>query len=144
MNKSMDSMNNSMVSLNGGQHKATLKGKINGLDEVMRNIQDEIAVQKREITTLRSEKETLDDTITRKCKDIRRELTEEVLKADEDLKQKSSSQKNENQKMQTQINTLKSEKLNLQQHLLELQRRCMELEQCVGNEVAESKINITQ
>ena len=35
---------------------------------------------------MRSEKETLDDTVTRKAQDIRKALTNDVLKAEEDMK----------------------------------------------------------
>ena len=62
---------------------------------------------------MRSEKESLDDTLTRKAEDIRKNLTSEVLKAEEDMKNAYLNQKNENNKLQGQITTLKTEKTNL-------------------------------
>ena len=50
------------------------------------------------------------------------------------MKKSYNSQKNENNKVQQQITTLKTEKTNLQQHLLDLQRRVAELELQIGNE----------
>ena len=58
--------------------------------------------------------------MTRKAQDIRKSLTAEVLKAEEDMKKAYINQKNENNKLQTQITNLKTEKTNLQQHLLDL------------------------
>ena len=88
----------------------------------------ELNFYKKEIQNLRSEKETLDDTLTRKAQEIRKNLTNDVLKAEEDMKKCYMNQKNENVKLQQQITGLKSEKTNLQQHLLDLQRRTAELE----------------
>ena len=52
--------------------------------------------------------------MTRKAEDIRKSLTNEVLKAEEDMKNSYLNQKNENNKLQGQITTLKTEKTNLQ------------------------------
>ena len=59
-------------------------------------------------------------------------MTNDVLKAEEDMKKSYLGQKNENNKMQQQITTLKTEKTNLQQQLLDLQRRTAELELQIG------------
>ena len=48
------------------------------------------------------------------------------------MKNSYLNQKNENNKLQGQITTLKTEKTNLQQHLLDLQRRTAELELQIG------------
>ena len=44
--------------------------------------------------------------------------------------------KNENNKLQQQITVLKTEKTNIQQHLLDLQRRAAELELAIGDQDA--------
>ena len=100
--------------MTAGAFTATLKGKINGLEETIKALQEELNFYKKEIKTLRSEKEGLDDTLTRKAEDIRKNLTSEVLKAEEDMKNSYLNQKNENNKLQGQITTLKTEKTNLQ------------------------------
>ena len=132
MNKSLDSISNANQTMGQGAFTATLKGKINGLEETIKALQEELHFYKKEIQTLRSEKETLDDTLTRKAQEIRKTLTNEVLKAEEDMKKSYLNQKSENNKLQSQITTLKTEKTNLQQHLLDLQRRTSELELSIG------------
>ena len=128
----MDSISNANQTMTAGAFTATLKGKINGLEETIKTLQEELHFYKKEIQTLRSEKETLDDTLTRKAQEIRKSLTNEVLKGEEDMKKSYLSQKSENNKLQSQITTLKTEKTNLQQHLLDLQRRTGELELSIG------------
>ena len=137
MNKSLGDMSQANNTMTAGAFTATLKGKINGLEETIKALQEELNFYKKEIQTLRSEKETLDDTLTRKAQEIRKNLTNDVLKAEEDMKKSYLGQKNENNKIQSQITTLKTEKTNLQQHLLDLQRRTAELELSIGAEAAE-------
>uniref|UniRef100_A0A7S3CPX5 Uncharacterized protein n=1 Tax=Strombidium rassoulzadegani TaxID=1082188 RepID=A0A7S3CPX5_9SPIT len=134
MNKSLEASNANQT-MTAGAFTATLKGKINGLEETIKALQEELNFYKKEIQTLRSEKEQLDDSLTRKAQEIRKSLTTEVIKAEEDMKKSYLGQKNENNKLQNQITTLKTEKTNLQQHLLDLQRRTAELELQIGAEV---------
>ena len=83
-----------------GAFSSTIKGKINGLEETISALQEEVNFYKKEIQTLRSEKETLDDTLTRKAQEIRKALTSDVLKAEEDMRNAYIGQKNENNKLQ--------------------------------------------
>ena len=76
MNKSLESMSNANQTQTAGPFNATLKGKINNLEETIAQIKEEIIFYQKELTTLRSEKETLDDTLTRKAMDIRKTLTD--------------------------------------------------------------------
>ena len=82
----MDSLSNAGNTMTQGAFTATLKGKINGLEETIRSLNEELNFYKKEIQTLRSEKETLDDTLTRKAQEIRKGLTADVLRAEEDMK----------------------------------------------------------
>ena len=124
--------------MTSGAFTSTLKGKINGLEETIKARQEELNFYKKEIQQLRSEKETLDDTLTRKAQEIRKTLSNDVLKASEDLRNSYLNQKNENGKMQNQISTLKTEKTNLNQMLLDLQRRTAELELSIGADGGEA------
>ena len=100
MNKSLDSMSNAnQTQMTAGAFTATLKGKINGLEETIKALQEELNFYKKEIKSLRSEKETLDDTLTRKAQEIRKNLTNDVLKAEDDMKKMYLNQKNENGKL---------------------------------------------
>ena len=66
--------------INSAAHSATLKGKINALEETIHGMNDELNFYKKEIQTLRSEKETLEDVLSRKAGDIRKSLAQEVLR----------------------------------------------------------------
>ena len=72
--------------------------------------------------------------MAKKTSDIRNNLANEVIKAEEDMKKNHQSQKVENQKIQGAITILKTEKTNLHQHLLDLKRRVAELELQIGDE----------
>ena len=67
MNKSNDSISLANNSMTAGAFTSTLKGKINGLEETIKALQEELIFYKKEIQNLRSEKETLDDNVTRKA-----------------------------------------------------------------------------
>ena len=58
----------------------------------------------------------------------------EVKAADDNMKNSYAAQKAENQRTQQAIQTLKTEKTNLNQHLLDLKRRVAELELTIGDE----------
>ena len=53
--------------MTAGAFTATLKGKINGLEITIKALQEEIHFYNKEIKNLRSEKESLDDSMTRKA-----------------------------------------------------------------------------
>ena len=83
---SLDNMSNANNTMTAGAFTSTIKGKINGLEETIKATQEELNFYKKEIQTLRSEKETLDDTLTRKAQEIRKTLTNDVLKSNEDMR----------------------------------------------------------
>ena len=61
-------------------------------------------------------------------------ILKHVYRAEEDMKKNHTQQKLENQKIQSAITVLKTEKTNLHQHLLDLKRRVAELELQIGDE----------
>ena len=71
MNHSLGNMsasgNHSQLPHTEGAFTATLKGKITGLEETIKALQQEIHFYNKEIKNLRSEKESLDDQLTRKA-----------------------------------------------------------------------------
>jgi hypothetical protein len=58
----------------------TLKGKINGLEETVRALTEELLFYKNEIANLRQEKNDLEQNLAKKTADIRNGLAQEVLK----------------------------------------------------------------
>ena len=111
---------------------SSLKAKLQELETTLDNIREEINFQKKEVATLKSEKETLEKVLTMKAEDVRKSLTSEVNRVDSDMRDKFKTQKAENNKLQQQATVLKQEKTNLQQNLLALQRRIGELELQIG------------
>ena len=92
-------MNSQVNNMTSGAFTSTLKGKINGLEETIKARQEELNFYKKEIQTLRSEKESLDDNLTRKAQEIRKTLSNDVLQANENMKNSYLHQKNENMNM---------------------------------------------
>ena len=66
-NKTVEDARSATQSMTAGAFTATLKGKINGLEETIKALQEELIFYKKEIQVLRSEKEQLDDSVTRKA-----------------------------------------------------------------------------
>lgn len=113
---------------------ASLKGKLLSLEEHVRAITDEMNFHKKEVTVLRSEKDTLQEVLTMKINDVRKSLTSEISRVEEEMKRHFTHQKSENNRLQNQINLLKGEKTTLQAHIMKLQSRISELENQIGNE----------
>ena len=91
-------------------------------------------MHKKEVQLLRSEKDTIDSVLNMKIQEVRKTLTNELFRVDEEMKRHFAHQKAENSRLQQQITTLKGEKTSLQQQLLGLQRRIAEIELQVGQE----------
>ena len=68
----MDSISLANNSMTAGAFTSTLKGKINGVEETIKALQEEIIFYKKEIQTLRSEKDILDESLSRKAQEIRK------------------------------------------------------------------------
>jgi chromosome segregation ATPase len=55
-------------------HSATLKGKINALEEIVKELDEELAYYKKETLTLRQEKEALDSDLNNQIGNIKKNL----------------------------------------------------------------------
>ena len=77
---------------------------------------------------LRSEKESLESVLNTKTGDVRKTLTSELRKVEDEMKRHYSHQKAENSRIQQQITNLKQEKTSIDMVLLEMERRMAELE----------------
>ena len=61
-----------------GDNTAHMKGKLQNLNEICRQLSENLNVHKKEVQILRSEKETLESVLTMKCQDTRKALTNEL------------------------------------------------------------------
>ena len=60
---------------------------------------DEMQYHKKEVQVLRSEKETLESVLTMKSQDVRKTLTNENFKVEEEMKRHYAHQKAENSRI---------------------------------------------
>ena len=77
---------------------------------------------------LRSEKETLESVLTMKCQDTRKALTNELHRVIEEIQRHYSSMTTESQRLQQQLNNLKTDKTALEKEVLRMTKRIEELE----------------
>ena len=131
-NMQNSNMNNTIGSHVSNANTANLKGKLSALEEMILQLADELQYHKKEVQVLRSEKETLESVLTMKTQDVRKTMTNENFKVEEEMKRHYAHQKAENARIQQQVTSLKGEKTALDMQLLELERRMAELELQVG------------
>lgn len=106
------------------------------MQDQLRQMAEELAFHKREVQVLRSEKDTLEQVITLKTQEVRKTLTNENFKVEEEMKRHQAHQKTENSRLQQQATALRGEKTALDMQLIELERRMAEVECNVGTQSA--------
>ena len=119
---------------NTSSTQGNVKGKLTALDEMVTTLADELHFHKREVQMLRSEKDALESVLTTKTGDMRKTLTTELKKVEDEMKRHYAHQKGENGRIQQQVTNLKAEKTTLDMQLLELERRMAELELQMGHD----------
>ena len=70
------------------------------LDEMVTQLGEELGYHKREVQMLRSEKESLETVLNTKTGDMRKTLTTELKKVEDEMKRHYSHQKSENMRIQ--------------------------------------------
>lgn len=65
---------------------ANLKGKLTSLEDMIKTLAEELNYHKREVQLLRAEKETLESVLTLKTQEVRKALTNENFKVEEEMK----------------------------------------------------------
>lgn len=68
------------------QDTSNIRGKISSLEDSLRAMADELSIHKKEVSVLRGEKETLESVITLKTQEVRKTLTNENFKVEEEMK----------------------------------------------------------
>ena len=101
---------------------------------MVQTLGDELGFHKKEVQMLRSEKESLESVLTTKTGDVRKTLTTELKKVEDEMKRHYTHQKGENARIQQQISSVKAEKTQIDMELLELERRMAELELQLGHD----------
>ena len=115
-------------------NSATLKGKLASLEEQMQIVADEMNAHKKDVVSLKNEKDTLQEILKLKTHEVKNTLLQELNKVEDEMKRHFSHQTSENSRLQQQITSLKAEKTALQNQLIALQRRISDLEMQVGTD----------
>ena len=70
----------------GQSGASSLKGKLQGLEEHIRSVTEELNFHKKEVQTLKTEKDTLEKMLTMKLTDARKSLGNEIGRVEEEMK----------------------------------------------------------
>ena len=92
---------------------ASLKGKLQSLEESILQVSDETSINKKEVTSLATEKNSLQELLKLRVHEVRNNLFTEMSKLDEELGRHYKHQKSENIKLAQLLAQLKQEKMNL-------------------------------
>jgi hypothetical protein len=79
---------------------ANIRERILNLEELTRQLAEELNLHKKEVQVLRSEKETLESVVNEKTGDARKALGNENFKVEEEIKRHYNYQKEENTRLQ--------------------------------------------
>lgn len=118
----------------GADNTAHLKGKLNNLNDTIRQLQEFLNTHKKEVQILRSEKETLEQVLTMKQGDTKKALTNELHRVEEEIKRHYANQKAEGTRLQQQLTQLKNDKTALEKDIIRMQKRIEELELQIGSD----------
>ena len=67
---------------------------------MIRQLAEELNYHKKEVTVLRSEKETLESVLNQKTGDVKKTLTNENFKVEEEMRRHYAHQKEDNTRLQ--------------------------------------------
>lgn len=81
---------------------------------MIRTVNEDIQFNKRDVQMLRHEKQQLENVLSTKSIEVRKNLQIEAQRVEDELKRNLGGQKQENVKLQSQIGSLKQEKTQLQ------------------------------
>merc|ERR1712226_358432 len=109
-----------------------LKGKLASLEDFISMQNEELAAQRQEIESLRGDKSNIEQHYQGQLQEMKKTMVGDVQRMQEEVKKHFQNQKQENNRLQQQITTLKGEKTSLQQQILGLQRRIQEIEEHIG------------
>lgn len=97
---------------------ASLKGKLQTLEDAIQLVADEMNAHKKDVSSLKTEKDSLQEMLRLKTQEVKQNLISELNKVDDEMKRHFAHQKAENSRLQQQISQLKTEKTVLQNQLI--------------------------
>ena len=126
---------NQMYQSSGSFEATNIKRKLIELEKNISQVTSEIMYRKNEVQIMRSETDTLENVLTNKSNEVRMLMIKDIQKVEENIDRSLKQQQTENVKMQNLIFHVNAEKTQLQQNLLHLERRLVDVEEQVGEEL---------
>jgi chromosome segregation ATPase len=120
------------VTKSNNSKEMSLKLKLNDLEENIQEISKKMNQLKKETTSLKIEKDTLQELITIKNGEIRRLIAQEISRVDEEMKRYFAHQKAENSRLSNQLVQFKNDKNIFNQFLAEMFKKIRDLELQIG------------
>ena len=91
----------------------SLKGKLISLEETIMQVAEEVNINKKEVTSVTTEKNSLQELLKLRIHEVRNNLFTEIGKLDDELSRHYKHQKSENAKLAQLLAQLKLEKMNI-------------------------------
>lgn len=111
---------------------ASYKGKLQTLEDLIRQIQEEEALVTKDVMKMRADKDALESDLNRGTTECREMLQAEITGQEDEMQRYISNQKAENSRLQLQITQLKADKATLQDQVLALSTRIQDIENSLG------------
>ena len=99
-------------------NSASLKGKIQTIEDSISNTQEEMNSHKKDVNLIKTERDALQDDLKRNIEKTRKSLFDDIDKIELELNSHFNIQKSENNKLIMELNKLKNEKTELQKTLI--------------------------
>jgi hypothetical protein len=93
-------MNSSQMQGSVNGNSANIRAKILNLEDMTRQLAEELNHHKKEVQVLRSEKDTLESVLNEKTSDARKTLGRENFKVEQEIKRHYNAQKEDNARLQ--------------------------------------------
>ena len=109
-----------------------MKGKVHDLAATLQTQNEELAIEKGHVSTIRNGGSGPTSALHSQVADIQRFFQADVQRMYEDFKVHQKVQESENVRLQQQVTQLKGEKTSIHQQIVALQRRIEEIEEEMG------------
>lgn len=119
--------------------QGTVKARIFNIEKLMFEVAADMNNHKSVISTIKNEKENIDEIVKKSNYKLIEFLDEELTKVEHEMQRHFERQKKENEDLQKEIIMLKTEKTNLAGEIIAARRKITELEMQIGLEPEEDK-----
>lgn len=129
----INSLGNDFGSTRGAiQKEISLKNKLLSLEDQIQEASKKMNQIKKETSSLKVEKDTLQEMVRIKKQEIRRIIAQEISRVDEEMKRYFAHQKAENSRLSQQLVQFRNDKIIFNQLLAEINKKIRDLELQIG------------